>query len=152
MKKYINFLCVLILALTFGDLILDFFFTTGKTFDHIDFDTLSLGSLLALLILVLVILGMGFMTLVYFIKFILNVNRNEVFCMKNVNLLRKYGTCVILIGVGLIILTLAIITESSFADALSDGIGALSEGFFALLMGEVFKIGLNLQEGKNVTA
>lgn len=96
--------------------------------------------------------GRNSWALVYFIKFILNVNRNEVFCMKNVNLLRKYGTCAILIGVGLIILTLAIITESSFADALSDGIGALSEGFFALLMGEVFKIGLNLQEGKNVTA
>lgn len=30
MKKYINVLCVLILALAFGDLILDFFFTTTK--------------------------------------------------------------------------------------------------------------------------
>ena len=32
--------------------------------------------------------------------------------------------------------------------ALSDGINALVEGFFALLMGEVFGIGLKLKESK----
>ncbi len=34
----------------------------------------------------------------------------------------------------------------TFADALSDGINALGEGLFALLMGEVFGIGLKLKE------
>jgi len=34
--------------------------------------------------------------------------------------------------------------------AVSDSLDALGEGLFALLMSEVFVIGLNMQEGKNV--
>ena len=123
MKKYINVLCVLILALMLGDLILGFFFTSSKNIEHISFDTLSLGSLLGLLA--------------------------QIFTPKNVSLLRKYGTCAILIGIGITVFTVAIVTEKSFTDALIDGIDALVEGCFALLMGEVFKIGIDLQEGKH---
>ena len=54
--------------------------------------------------------------------------------------------CALLIGVCVIILSISIITGNSFADALSDGINALGEGLFALLMGEVFGIGLKLKE------
>lgn len=149
MKKYINVLCVLILALMLGDLILDFFFVSSKNIEHINFDTLSLGSLLGLLALMFVILGAAVMTFIYFIRFILNVNRNQIFTPKNVSLLRKYGTCAILIGVSITIFTVAVVTEKSFADALTDGIDALVEGCFALLMAEVFKIGIDLQEGKH---
>jgi len=151
MKK-INLLCVLVLALTLVDIVMSLFFTSGKSATHIDFDTLSLGSLIGLLVLILVILGAGVMTLVYFIKFILNVNRNQIFTEKNVSLLRKYGICTLLIGVGLIGFSLAVITGQSLTNAISDSITVLCEGFFALLMGEVFGIGLKLQERKSAAA
>jgi len=134
-----NVLCVLILALTLIDLLVDFFFTGDQPVSMKDPQSFSLGSLLWLLLVILVVFGAGFMSFVYFIKFILNVNRNEVFTQKNISLLRKYGVCVI-------ILSISIITGNTFADALSDGINALGEGFFALLMGEVFGIGLKLKE------
>jgi len=151
MKK-INLLCVLVLALTLVDIVMSLFFTSGKSATHIDLDTLSLGSLIGLLVLILVILGAGVMTLVYFIKFILNVNRNQIFTEKNVSLLRKYGICTLLIGVGLIGFSLAVITGQSLTNAISDSITVLCEGFFALLMGEVFGIGLKLQERKSAAA
>lgn len=151
MKK-INLLCVLVLALTLVDIVMSLFFTSGKSATHIDLDTLSLGSLIGLLVLILVILGAGVMTLVYFIKFILNVNRNQIFTEKNVSLLRKYGICTLLIGVGLIGFSLAVITGQSLTNAISDSITVLCEGFFALLMGEVFGIGLKLQERKSTAA
>ena len=151
MKK-INLLCVLVLALTLVDIVMSLFFTSGKSATHIDLDTLSLGSLIGLLVLILVILGAGVMTLVYFIKFILNVNRNQIFTEKNVSLLRKYGICTLLIGVGLIGFSLAVITGQSLTNAISDSITVLCEGFFALLMGEVFGIGLKLQERKGAAA
>ena len=150
MKKYMNVLCVLILALTLADLAVDFFFTGDHAVSFRDQHSFSTGSLLLLLLDCLVILGAGVMSFVYFIKFILNVNRNQVFTEKNISLLRKYGVCALLIGVGVIILSISITTGNSFADALSDGINALVEGFFALLMGEVFGIGLKLKEAHKV--
>ena len=148
MKKFMNVLCVLILVLTLIDLVVDFFFTGDHAVSLKDLNSFSMGSLLGLLLVCLVIISAAVMSFVYFIKFILNVNRNKVFTDKNINLLRKYGVCALLIGVCVIILSISIITGNSFADALSDGINALVEGFFALLMGEVFGIGLKLKESK----
>ena len=146
MKKFMNVLCVLILVLTLIDLVVDFFFTGDHAVSLKDLNSFSMGSLLGLLLVCLVIISAAVMSFVYFIKFILNVNRNKVFTDKNINLLRKYGVCALLIGVCVIILSISIITGNSFADALSDGINALVEGFYALLMGEVFGIGLKLKE------
>ena len=146
MKKFMNVLCVLILVLTLIDLVVGFFFTGDHPVSLKDLDSFSLGSLFGLLLVCLVGLGAVVMSFVYFIKFILNVNRNEVFTDKNISLIRKYGVCALVMGMCVIILSISIVTGNSFADALSDGINALGEGFFALLMGEVFSIGLKLKE------
>jgi len=98
------------------------------------------------MLLCLIILGGVFMAFVYFIRFILNVNRNQVFTAKNVSLLRKYGACALIVGASFIIFSATVITGNSLVDALLDGIDTLGEGFFALLMGEVFGIGLKLQK------
>lgn len=145
MKQYMNFLCVLILVLTFVDLVVGFFFTGDHAVSLKDLNSFSLDNLICLVIVCMVILGAGVMSFVYFIKFILNVNRNKVFTEKNISLLRKYGVCALLIGVCIIILSVSVITGNSFTDALSDGISALGEGVFALLMGEVFGVGLKLK-------
>ena len=148
MKKYINILCVLILALMLADFSLDFFFTSEITFTKRNLDSFSLTSLLCLLFASLAAMGAMIMAFICFIRFILNVNRNEVFTRKNISLLRKYGVCALIAGISMLILSLVIITGNSLGDALSDSFDALGEGFFALLMGEIFSIGMELQEKK----
>ena len=146
MKKYMNVLCVLILALMLIDLVVGFFFDTTSSGPKLNLDSYSLGGLLALLFIALVALGAICVAFVCFIKFILNVNRNQVFTEKNISLIRKYGVCALLCGVCLIALDL--FGGIDIVKALSGGFDALGEGLFALLMGEVFGIGLKLQEGK----
>ena len=140
MKKYVNVLCVLILALMLIDLIIDFLYTGGS----------SIAITLDLLFILLVILGAAIVCMVCFIKFILNVNRNEVFTRKNISLLRKYGVCALLIGVCIIFIDIAM--QINVKEVVTDGIDSMGEGLFALLMGEVFGIGMNLQEGKSTAA
>ena len=146
MKKFINVLCVLILLLMLADIVVDLFFSKSAPVSMKDVDTLSTGTLLFTMLLCLIILGGVFMAFVYFIRFILNVNRNQVFTAKNVSLLRKYGACALIVGASFIIFSATVITGNSLVDALLDGIDTLGEGFFALLMGEVFGIGLKLQK------
>ena len=153
MKKYINVLCVLILVLTMADVALDLFFDGEHTTSiKIDVDQYSVGMLIALLVACLGALGAGVISVIYFIKFILNVNRNQVFTPKNISLLRKYGVCVLLIGVAMVFITSTVITGKSVVNATSGCINLFGEGLFALLMGEVFSIGQKLHEGKNVDA
>lgn len=151
MKKFVNVLCVLILAVMLIDLVIDFFYTGGSSIAiTVDFDSYSLGFLLFLLFILLVILGAAIVCMVCFIKFILNVNRNEVFTRKNISLLRKYGVCALLIGVCIIFIDIAM--QINVKEVVTDGIDSMGEGLFALLMGEVFGIGMNLQEGKKTAA
>ena len=70
----------------------------------------------------------------------------EVFTDKNISLIRKYGVCALVMGICVISLSTSIIADNSIGDALSDGINALGEGLFALLMGEIFSIGLKLKK------
>ena len=147
MKKYINLLCVLILALTLIDLFSTFFVRGQSVNMTIDLDSLSLGALVFLLVISLVALAAIVICFVTFIKFILNVNRNEVFTKKNVSLLRKYGVYTLLSGVCVVILIVYV--GIPLNEVLTDGLETFIGGFFALLMGEVFCIGLKMQEDKN---
>ena len=150
MKKYINLLCVLILALTLIDLFSTFFVRGQSVNMTIDLDSLSLGALVFLLVISLVAFAAIVICFVTFIKFILNVNRNEVFTKKNVSLLRKYGVYTLLSGVCVVILIIYV--GIPLNKVLVDGLETFIGGFFALLMGEVFCIGLKMQEGKNTAA
>ena len=150
MKKYMNVLCVLILALTLIDLVSTFFVGSRDVSISLDPKSLSLGTAVFLLVVALVALAAIIICFVTFIKFILNVNRNEVFTKKNISLLRKYGVSALLIGVCMIILI--VYMGIALNEALTDCLDTFIEGFFALLMGEVFSIGLKMQEGKNTAA
>ena len=150
MKKYMNVLCVLILALTLIDLVSTFFVGSRDVSISLDPKSLSLGTAVFLLVVALVALAAIIICFVTFIKFILNVNRNEVFTKKNISLLRKYGVSALLIGVCMIILI--VYMGIALNEALTDCLDTFIEGFFALLMGEVFCIGLKMQEGKNTAA
>ena len=151
MKKYINVLCVLILALTLIDFVSPFFVSSRRDVSiSLDPQSLSLGTAVFLLVVVLVAFAAAIICFVTFIKFILNVNRNEVFTKKNISLLRKYGVSALLSGVCMIILI--VYMGIALNEALTDCLDTFIEGFFALLMAEVFCIGLKMQEGKNTAA
>lgn len=150
MKKFINILCVLILLLTLVGLIPDFFVSGGSVETSVDPQSLSLGAAVFLLLVLLVALVSVIACFVTFIKFILNVNRNEVFTKKNIGLLRKYGGFALLSG--LCMFFIIVYMGININEAWTDCIGTFIEGLFALLMGEVFGIGLKLQEGKNTAA
>ena len=150
MKKYMNVLCVLILALTLIDLVSTFFVGSRDVSISLDPKSLTLGTAVFLLVVALVALAAIIICFVTFIKFILNVNRNEVFTKKNISLLRKYGVSALLCGVCMIILI--VYMGIALNEALTDCLDTFIEGFFALLMGEVFSIGLKMQEGKNTAA
>lgn len=145
MKKFINVLCVLILALTFIDLGYTLF-APAKSTVSIDLTSLSTGELIFLLVVALLTLFAIVVCFVTFIRFILNVNRNQVFTEKNVNLLRMYGLCTLVIGVCLIAIVYMTKLESSGFDFTT--LDIFIEGFFALLMGEVFSYGMKLKEHK----
>ena len=140
MKK-INVFCVLVLALMLIDLVVDLFFATSDRTMVLNLENESLGSLLFILFVALLALGAVVVAIFSFVKFILNVNRNEVFTEKNVKLIRKYGYCALLCGLFLIFLTFFFVGRG-FWEAVSDGLDALGEGFFALLMAEVICKGM----------
>jgi hypothetical protein len=142
MKK-INVFCVLVLALMLVDFVVDFFLNTSNAGVELKLklENESFGFLLFAFIFSLVALGAVMVAIVSFVKFVLNVNRNEVFTEKNVKLIRKYGYCALLCGLFLIFLTFFFVGRG-FWEAASDGLDALGEGFFALLMAEVICKGM----------
>lgn len=144
MKKYMNVLCVLILALILVDLLVSLFVPVRRTVPGYDFSAYYLPELAGMLAVVLVALASVAAAFVYFIRFILNVNRNQVFTANNIALLRKYGACALLLGVCLLILS--IVVDHDFGRTVSGCADVFVEGLFALLMGEVFGIGLKLRQ------
>ena len=138
MKK-INVFCVLVLALMLIDLVVDLFFSTSDSSVVLNLDKESLGSLLFALFVALVALGAVVVAIFSFVKFILNVNRNEVFTERNIKQIRKYGYSALVCGVCMMYLTFFL--GEGFWNAVLDGVDALGEGFFALLMAEIFCIG-----------
>ena len=87
MKK-INVFCVLVLALMLIDLVVDLFINTSDASIKFVFDKDNLGMLLFALCVCLLSLGAVVAAMVYFVKFVMNVNRNEVFSEKNIKLIR----------------------------------------------------------------
>ena len=146
MKK-INVFCVLVLALMLIDMVVDLFFSTSDASVEFKRENESFGFLLFAFFFALVAFGASVVAVVSFVKFVLNVNRNEVFTEKNIKLIRKYGYCTLLCGVFLMFLTFFFVGRG-FWDAVVDGLDTLGEGFFALLMGEVFGIGQELKEAR----
>ena len=89
MKK-INVFCVLVLAVMLVDFVVDLFLNTSNANVELKLENESFGFLLFTLIFLLVAFGAALVAIVSFVKFVLNVNRNEVFIEKNVKLIRKY--------------------------------------------------------------
>ncbi|MBR1934170.1 MAG: DUF2975 domain-containing protein [Prevotella sp.] len=96
-----------------------------------------------------VVLGFAIAAIICIVRFILNVNRDEVFTQKNVSLLRWFGIDMIVAMASCMLMNLA--ANFSAGDEWTNMIEGMIGGIFALIMAEAFCIGIKLQEEQNLT-
>ena len=153
MKKRLNIFCVLMLLLM-ATMVVMTFVTGADAFQegwNKGRDVLPANTWLALLEFFAVMFAIvaALVSFISFIRFILNVNQNQVFVWENVNLLR-------LTACGLMILALVasgdeLCTGCSFVEVYEHFFDAFIFGVFNLIIAEVFAVGLKLQEEQELT-
>ena len=153
MKKRLNIFCVLMLLLMAAMVVMTFV-TGADAFQegwNKGRDVLPANTWLAILefFAEMFALVAALVSFVSFIRFILNVNHNEVFAWENVNLLR-------LTACGLMIFTVVaagdeLFTGCSFVEVYDHFFDAFLFGVFNLIIAEVFAVGLKLQEEQELT-
>ena len=149
MKKKLNLFCVLMLLLMVAQVVTMFVmnagdFEEGWQSGASDQTTSGWTFLFAFVVIVAAIVSF-----VCFLRFILNVNQNNVLTGENVNLLR-------LTGVGLLIITVFALCSTlwegeNLAVALDKNIGLMIFSVFNLIVAEAFAIGLKLKEEQDLT-
>ena len=153
MKKRLNIFCVLMLLLM-ATMVVMTFVTGADAFQegwNKGRNALPANTWLALLEFFAEMFAIvaALVSFISFIRFILNVNHNEVFVWENVNLLR-------LTACGLMILALVasgdeFITGCSFVEVYEHFFDAFLFGVFNLIIAEVFAVGLKLREEQDLT-
>lgn len=153
MKKKLNFFCVLMLLLMVAQVVTTFVmgadaFQEGWQKGASDQATSGWTALIGFLFGIAVILA-AIVSFVCFLRFILNVNQNNVLTGENVNLLR-------LTGIGLLIITVFVLCSTlwegeNFAVAFDEAIGLMIFSVFNLIVAEAFAIGLKLKEEQDLT-
>lgn len=153
MKKRLNFFCVLMLLLMATMVVMTF--VTGadafmKGYNE-DRNVLPANTWLALLEFFAGMFAIvaALVSFISFIRFILNVNQNQVFVWENVYLLR-------LTACGLMILALVATGDElcagcSFVEVYNHFFDAFIFGVFNLIIAEVFAVGLKLKEEQDLT-
>ena len=153
MKKRLNIFCVLMLLLMATQVVMTFVtgadaFMEGWNAGRNAGPAKTWGSLLEFFALMFAIVA-ALVSFVSFFRFILNVNRNEVFVWENVNLLR-------LTACGLMILAAVgscdeLYSGCSFIDVYEHFFDAFLFGVFNLIIAEVFAVGLKIKEEQELT-
>ena len=153
MKKKLNLFCVLMLLLMVAQVVTMFVmnagdFEEGWQSDASDQTTSGWTAIIVYLYGFVVIVA-AIVSFVCFLRFILNVNQNNVLTGENVNLLR-------LTGVGLLIITVFALCSTlwegeNFAVAFDKNIGLMIFSVFNLIVAEAFAIGLKLKEEQDLT-
>lgn len=153
MKKKLNFLCVLMLLLMVAQVVMMFVmgaddfekgWREGRNAGPANTWEALLGVIAGLVVVIAAIVSF-----VCFLRFILNVNSNEVFVWDNVSLLR-------LTGIGLLVVVLIIsgdelIDGRSFSSVLDKYTDMLIFSVFNLIVAEAFAIGLKLKQEQDLT-
>ena len=160
MKKKMNFLCLLMFAVIIAEFVLGIVlgFSEGAqafkqgweegrahphTFHHGFFGDASL------VLLCFVIIFVGLYALACFIRFIRNVNRDQVFTWENVSLLRWSGWGLLTMEVAMILFDA--IEGFSLSYIYQEDTNDLIFGVFILIVAEAFAIGLKLKEEQDLT-
>ena len=153
MKKKLNLFCVLMLLLMVAQVVMMFVMNAdafqegwqkGASGQAPGGWTVLIGFLFGFVVIVAAIVSF-----VCFLRFILNVNQNNVLTGENVNLLR-------LTGIGLLIITVFVLCSAlwegeNFAVAFDETIGLMIFSVFNLIVAEAFAIGLKLKEEQELT-
>lgn len=153
MKKKLNLFCVLMLLLMVAQVVTMFVmnasdFEEGWQSGASDQTTSGWTAIIVYLYGFVVIVA-AIVSFVCFLRFILNVNQNNVLTGENVNLLR-------LTGVGLLIITVLALCSTlwegeDFAVAFDKNIGLMIFSVFNMIVAEAFAIGLKLKEEQDLT-
>ena len=153
MKKKLNLFCVLMLLLMVAQVVTMFVMNAG------DFEegwqsgasdqTTSGWTAIIVYLYGFVVIAAAIVSFVCFLRFILNVNQNNVLTGENVNLLR-------LTGVGLLINTVFVLCFTlwegeNLAVAFDKAIGLMIFSVFNMIVAEAFAIGLKLKEEQDLT-
>ena len=153
MKKKLNLFCVLMLLLMVAQVVTMFVMNAG------DFEegwqsgasdqTISGWTAIFVYLYGFVVIAAAIVSFVCFLRFILNVNQNNVLTGENVNLLR-------LTGVGLLINTVFVLCFTlwegeNLAVAFDKAIGLMIFSVFNMIVAEAFAIGLKLKEEQDLT-
>ncbi len=153
MKKKLNFFCVLMLLLMIAHVTLSFVqgaddFARGWEEGAANNSTLSWSEFL-FGILGLATVGAFILSFACFVRFILNVNRNEVFVWDNVWCLR-----ITAIGLSFGVLVFSaytIIEGANVIEAFEEDMAILIFAVFNLIVAEAFAVGLKLKEEQELT-
>lgn len=155
MKKKLNLFCVLILVLKAAQIIIGNVMSLGENaqafkegWEDGGKAEANSGELL-IVILGIACIFLIIRSLIAFIRFILNVNRDKVFVWENVPLLRWTGWGLLSATVMIVIYDLVEHTpvDRIYNEAMDDFIFSV----FCLIMAEVFMIGLKLKEEQDLT-
>ena len=153
MKKKLNLFCVLMLLLMVAQVVTMFVMNAGDFEEGWQSDTsdqtTSGWTAIIVYLYGFVVIAAAIVSFVCFLRFILNVNQNNVLTGENVNLLR-------LTGVGLLIITVFALCSTlwegeNFAVAFDKNIGLMIFSVFNLIVAEAFAIGLKLKEEQDLT-
>ena len=153
MKKKLNLFCVLMLLLMVAQVVTMFVMNAGeieKGWQSGASDQTTSGwTAIIVYLFAFVVIAAAIVSFVCFLRFILNVNQNNVLTGENVNLLR-------LTGVGLLIITVFALCSTlwegeNFAVAFDKNIGLMIFSVFNLIVAEAFAIGLKLKEEQDLT-
>lgn len=153
MKKKLNFFCVLMLVLMIAHVTLSFVqgaddFARGWEEGAANSATPTWSAFLVT-ILGLATVGAFILSFGCFVRFILNINRNEVFVWDNVWCLR-----ITAIGLSFGVLVFSaytIIEGANVIEAFEEYMAILIFAVFNLIVAEAFAIGLKLQEDQDLT-
>ena len=153
MKKKLNLFCVLMLLLMVAQVVMMVVmnadaFHEGWQSGASD-QTTSGWTEIIVYLYGFVVIAAAIVSFVCFLRFILNVNQNNVLTGENVNLLR-------LTGVGLLIITVFSLCSTlwegeNLAVALDKNIGLMIFSVFNMIVAEAFAIGLKLKEEQDLT-
>lgn len=153
MKKKLNLFCVLMLLLMVAQVVTMFVMNAGDFEEGWQSDasdqTTSGWTAIIVYLYGFVVIAAAIVSFVCFLRFILNVNQNNVLTGENVNLLR-------LTGVGLLIITVFSLCSTlwegeNLAVALDKNIGLMIFSVFNMIVAEAFAIGLKLKEEQDLT-
>ena len=157
MKKRLNVLCIVMLTLMLIEVVLSLAFSiddmaNGFRDGYKDGQAPSMGITEALCAIpvCIAVLCLSVHSFVSFVKFILNVNRDKVFVLKNVSLLRSTGWR-LLIAIVLCIPMELILMGTTVETVFNDFVDPILFSVFCLIVAEVFAIGLKLKEEQDLT-